>query len=561
MRSGAVALLALAMLLNVAGATDLDFDPVIAQSGLPQDALPVLLDKSGLEDKGLADKPELQLDDLLGAAGDKPVKPGPGDKAQPEIKPLPEALAALFPNLANLLPKPDKAVKPDIIKNSPPSPRPSPSPAYPPSPAPPSPKPPSPSPAPPSPKPPSPSPAPPSPKPPSPSPAPPSPKPPSPSPAPPSPKPPSPSPAPCDCQCKPVACPAAKPGSALLPGGAAFPGSVAGITIGEWNLLGQDKKRPAGKEGEEDEQADGDHAMPAIHLLGRVRDQAPTSHQHCHTDAQRGAEEQQRKQEPTLRASPAWCRQASSSAPPLALALALAETAPLTYAKDRKVLRKGLTPSGVAHAWFLGASVFSAFGPGGYLIVCLYFILGTLVGVWVTKMKLAQKQAEGIAEARSGQRGPASVWGSGIAGVACALAALATGSFPLWQVGFVASFASKLSDTVSSEVGKAYGRTTYLVTTFQLVPRGTEGAVSAEGTAAGVLAALLIAGLAWGLGQVSWEGCLIVAAAAVVANLFESYLGAVVQGRVVWLTNDLVNMIQISVAAGLALAAAAVLRA
>ncbi|KAL6748616.1 integral membrane protein DUF92-domain-containing protein [Haematococcus lacustris] len=222
-----------------------------------------------------------------------------------------------------------------------------------------------------------------------------------------------------------------------------------------------------------------------------------------------------------------------------------------------KVLRKGLTPSGVAHAWFLGASVFSAFGPGGYLIVCLYFILGTLV----TKMKLAQKQAEGIAEARSGQRGPASVWGSGIAGVACALAALATGSFPLWQVGFVASFASKLSDTVSSEVGKAYGRTTYLVTTFQLVPRGTEGAVSAEGTAAGVMAALLIAGLAWGLGQVSWEGCLIVAAAAVVANLFESYLGAVVQGRVVWLTNDLVNMIQISVAAGLALAAAAVLRA
>ncbi|GFH13178.1 uncharacterized protein HaLaN_09009 [Haematococcus lacustris] len=187
----------------------------------------------------------------------------------------------------------------------------------------------------------------------------------------------------------------------------------------------------------------------------------------------------------------------------------------------------------------------------------------------VTKMKLAQKQAEGIAEARSGQRGPAglgagvqaSVWGSGIAGVACALAALATDSFPLWQVGFVASFASKLSDTVSSEVGKAYGRTTYLVTTFQLVPRGTEGAVSAEGTAAGVLAALLIAGLAWGLGQVSWEGCLIVAAAAVVANLFESYLGAVVQGRVVWLTNDLVNMIQISVAAGLALAAAAVLRA
>ncbi len=45
-----------------------------------------------------------------------------------------------------------------------------------------------------------------------------------------------------------------------------------------------------------------------------------------------------------------------------------------------------------------------------------------------------------------------------------------------------------------------------------------------------------------------------VAAAAVAANVFESYLGAVAQGRVGWLTNDLVNVIQISVAAALAVA-------
>lgn len=43
------------------------------------------------------------------------------------------------------------------------------------------------------------------------------------------------------------------------------------------------------------------------------------------------------------------------------------------------VLRKGLTPEGVAHAWFLGASIYSAFGAGGFFLVCLYFIFGTLV--------------------------------------------------------------------------------------------------------------------------------------------------------------------------------------
>lgn len=53
--------------------------------------------------------------------------------------------------------------------------------------------------------------------------------------------------------------------------------------------------------------------------------------------------------------------------------------------------------------------------------------------------------------------------------------------------------------------------------------------------------------------QVSAKGVLVVAVASTVANIFESFLGAVVQGRVQWLSNDLVNMIQISIAAGLAL--------
>ncbi len=164
------------------------------------------------------------------------------------------------------------------------------------------------------------------------------------------------------------------------------------------------------------------------------------------------------------------------------------------------VLLRGLTPAGVAHAAVLGTLVYAAFGPGGYALVCMYFLVGSAV----TKLRLAQKQAEGIAEARSGRRSPASVWGSGAAGVACAAAALC-GCAPgpwLWRMAFVASFASKLGDTTSSEVGKAYGRTTYLVTTLQRVPRGTEGAVSAEGTAAGVAAAACMATLALAAAQV-----------------------------------------------------------
>jgi uncharacterized membrane protein len=49
---------------------------------------------------------------------------------------------------------------------------------------------------------------------------------------------------------------------------------------------------------------------------------------------------------------------------------------------------------------------------------------------------------------------------------------------------------------------QAYGQTTYLITTLELVPRGTEGAVSLEGTLAGVAAAAAFAGIALAVGQV-----------------------------------------------------------
>ena len=62
--------------------------------------------------------------------------------------------------------------------------------------------------------------------------------------------------------------------------------------------------------------------------------------------------------------------------------------------------------------------------------------------------------------------------------------------------------ASLLRVSELAPCAQAYGRTTYLITTLQRVPRGTEGAVSAEGTLAGLAAAAFTAGIAIPLGQV-----------------------------------------------------------
>lgn len=78
------------------------------------------------------------------------------------------------------------------------------------------------------------------------------------------------------------------------------------------------------------------------------------------------------------------------------------------FAAGMPVLLSGLTPQGVACSWLLGGSIFSAFGAGGFALVCAYFILGSAA----TKFKLSEKQAKGIAEKRSGRRGPVRHMGS-----------------------------------------------------------------------------------------------------------------------------------------------------
>ncbi len=208
--------------------------------------------------------------------------------------------------------------------------------------------------------------------------------------------------------------------------------------------------------------------------------------------------------------------------------------------------KKLLTGAGIAHAWLLGVIIWGGLGWQGYAIVAAYF----LVGSGVTRVGMARKEALGIAEKRSGARGPENVWGSGLVGALCTLGYLLLPDYGnLWQLAYLASFSTKLADTCASEVGKAYGRHTILITTLQPVPKGTEGAVSLEGTAAGVLGSLGLASLGWGVGLVSPWGVGCAVGAAFVATNLESVIGATLQQRFGWLTNEVVNVLNTLVGA------------
>jgi uncharacterized protein (TIGR00297 family) len=214
--------------------------------------------------------------------------------------------------------------------------------------------------------------------------------------------------------------------------------------------------------------------------------------------------------------------------------------------------KKLLTPAGSFHAWFLAILIWVTLGWQGYAVVMFYF----LVGSGVTRIGMAQKEAEGIAEKRSGARGPENVWGSALTGALCALGvgiinsgfvvpspqSLVPNPQSLLLLGYVASFSTKLADTTASEVGKAYGKSTFLITTLQPVPRGTEGAVSLEGTLAGIVASVAIAFVGWAVGLIDLLGVAWCVLAAFIATNLESVIGATLQSKYNWLTNEVVNI-------------------
>lgn len=209
-----------------------------------------------------------------------------------------------------------------------------------------------------------------------------------------------------------------------------------------------------------------------------------------------------------------------------------------------------VTIPGAVAGLIIGTVIWWAAGWQGWVLLLLAFAIAVLT----TKLGARRKALLGIAEERGGRRGA----GNAIAntGLAAWLAAIAALS-PYREAAlaaFVAALVAGSSDTVSSEVGKAYGRRTWLVTTLRRVPAGTSGAVSSEGTLAGAASALLLAGAAAALSLTPATLIVAIAAAAVVAAMVESVLGSTLEPRGL-LNNDLLNFITTSVAAVLGIAA------
>ena len=211
--------------------------------------------------------------------------------------------------------------------------------------------------------------------------------------------------------------------------------------------------------------------------------------------------------------------------------------------------------SGVVSGTVLGTVIATALGWSGFTLLLVFFVLGSVA----TRVGWSTKVARGLAEGNRGRRGAKNALANVSVPAVLACFALTTPHGELFRLAFAAAFAAAAADTSSSELGQIWGRRPRMLTTLRPAEPGVDGAISLEGTLAGIAAAAILAlvGAMAGLYGIEPMPIALVVAAGLFGTLFDSLLGATLERRAL-LDNEAVNFLAILGAAGFAMVAASV---
>ena len=221
--------------------------------------------------------------------------------------------------------------------------------------------------------------------------------------------------------------------------------------------------------------------------------------------------------------------------------------------------------SGMLTGILLGVLTIVLGGFGWFAVLIAFFSIGGVA----SKFRYDRKAARGVAEDNDGARGMSNVLAnSGVALLAVITAAAGEFVEPAAVVtlavpfAFAGSLATALGDTLSSEIGCLYDNPR-LITTFERVDPGTDGAVTWQGELAGLAGIGIISGLATATlplgpgGSATGLAAMIVAGGGLAGITADSILGATVEGD--RLGNQLVNFCATLTGGGVSVALAVVL--
>lgn len=199
-------------------------------------------------------------------------------------------------------------------------------------------------------------------------------------------------------------------------------------------------------------------------------------------------------------------------------------------------LLRGVSASGAAAGALITAALYVSGGWRAFAALALVFVLTSAA----TKIGRQRKLQLGVAERSSGRTGSQVLANLSLAAMFALLGVLLPQHHFL-PLAYLAALSEAASDTVSSEIGEAFGRRAWLITTLREVKVGTDGGVSPTGLLAGLVAAIAVPVLALSTRQASGLESMLIGFAAFAGMLFDSLLGATLErrGR---LTNNAVNL-------------------
>jgi uncharacterized protein (TIGR00297 family) len=203
-----------------------------------------------------------------------------------------------------------------------------------------------------------------------------------------------------------------------------------------------------------------------------------------------------------------------------------------------------VTRGGAVCGALIGTVIVATAGWTGWALLLATFALAVIA----SRLGLRRKAVLGIQEPRGGRRGAANALANTSVAAVAAILSATTYATDASHIAFVAALAAGGSDTVASEIGKAWGRRPLLVTTLRRVAPGTPGAMSLAGTAAGIAAAAALAGCGAAFGLVPRSALIAIVIGATVGSVVESVLAAAFESKRI-LDNDILNLINTAAAA------------
>ena len=161
-----------------------------------------------------------------------------------------------------------------------------------------------------------------------------------------------------------------------------------------------------------------------------------------------------------------------------------------------------------------------------FLVMLAFLVIGSAS----TRYRYEVKAAAGIAESHGGVRGYINVFANGLDGVAAAVLYGLSGGSPLAVALYLGSIATAAADTMGGEIGMT-SRDPLLITTFERVPKGTNGGVTVLGEGAALLASALIALAATALGIGDLRLLIAVTIAGFLGSNVDSVVGALFENK------------------------------